>query len=146
VSKPKRYKVEELSCCEADMVEHPEGEYVEYADYSALQKRYDDLEYCRGYVPFKEHNDYATKMSNLYYKTADQFNKLTDEAVSLREKLEEAEEAKTLTELKLYAQIERLEKDIQMLTTPIGIRVVAWLVSFLLAFTSAFFIQKWLTK
>lgn len=34
----KRYKVEELNCCfDADMIESPNGEYVEYADYKKLE-------------------------------------------------------------------------------------------------------------
>lgn len=38
----KRYKVEELNCCfNADMIESPNGEYVEYADYARLKAESD---------------------------------------------------------------------------------------------------------
>lgn len=39
-----RYKVEELECCfQADMVESPTGEYVEYADYERLKAELERL-------------------------------------------------------------------------------------------------------
>lgn len=40
----KRYKVEELNCCfDADMIESPTGEYVEYSDYEKLKAEVDSL-------------------------------------------------------------------------------------------------------
>lgn len=38
MKEPTRWKVEELNCCfDADMIQSPTGEYVEYSDYKQLQ-------------------------------------------------------------------------------------------------------------
>lgn len=69
----------------------PMCEYVRYEDYMALKKKYDDLEYCRGYVPFKEHNTYATKMTELYYGVVGKQEEAVKEIIRLRKENQELE-------------------------------------------------------
>ena len=44
MKEPTRWKVEELNCCfDADMIQSPTGEYVEYSDYKQLQAEVERL-------------------------------------------------------------------------------------------------------
>jgi polyhydroxyalkanoate synthesis regulator phasin len=68
----KRYKVEELNCCfDADMVESPAGEYVEYSDYASLKAEVERLEkQVNNLIASlqKSHDEHGKALYKLKYK------------------------------------------------------------------------------
>ena len=76
-----------------EMVEHKNGNLVSYDDYARLKKQYDDLEYCRGHVPYAQHMSAVDKWTELFHKTADNFDKVVAENARLKAKIERLTEA-----------------------------------------------------
>ena len=68
--------------------EVPDGDYIRYDDYARLKKEYDDLEYCRGHVPYAQHRSAVDKWTELFHKTADNFDKVVAENARLKAEVE----------------------------------------------------------
>ena len=85
MSEPKRYA---LMGNPWEVVEHKNGNLVSYEDYARLKKQYDDLEYCRGHVPYAQHRSAVDKWTELFHKTADNFDKVVAENARLKAEVE----------------------------------------------------------
>jgi len=144
MSEPKRYEPS-TQCVEpsyqAQMIEPivrevAWGNYVRYEDYARLKKEYDDLEYCRGHVPYAQHRSAVDKWTELFHKTADNFDKVVAENASLKAEVERLKSQPDPLTAYLYAaelakdDIKRLKAQVERLTKA-GDELHVFLISYI---------------
>ena len=112
MSEPKRYGIDPKYC---SIEEFEDGQYVSYEDYARIKKQYDDLEYCQGHVPYAQHRSAVDKWTELFHKTADNFDKVVAENARLKAEVDALKLGSLLTAvdvlafINIKAEVERLK-------------------------------------